>query len=117
MIAVTAIIVGALSFIPPDLAETVAQNRHSGLAEPIITKPYDTYQCLLGVPVGYEHLINRDAYFVADDGRVYGPWLVVDVQHHQARDMRLDRLAADVSCSWAVHIHGSLYFFENGEQQ
>lgn len=91
-------IVGALSFGP--ILPEVADNRNI---------PIDSYECLVGVPYGYERLIGHEIYFT-DGEQSYGPWLVVDVESIDHNKMVEDGLLADVSCTEFVHKNGYLYF-------
>jgi hypothetical protein len=104
------IISGALSYMPPDIAEKVVRNRQAGIAVP--TLPADLRSdCYFAVPVGYQDLIGYEATFVEDDGTKHGPFPIIDVQNPDHRDMRLDGLAADVTCAELVHRTGRLIIF------
>jgi len=92
----TIILVGYLSFGPALI--TAADNRVKGRTEYNIkiTKEYD---CYLGVPYGFAHLIGDDVY-LAVNGQIIGPHLIVDVEAKKDTrgGMQDSRLVADLFC-------------------
>ena len=104
----TIILTGHLSYAPRSLFDTVALNRQNNLTSQPITRDFEQYDCLLGVPVNYEYLIDSEAHFLSSEGELFGPYLIVDVQNKSARDMQLDGLVADITCQELVHKEGSL---------
>jgi hypothetical protein len=96
--------------MPPDIAATVIANRQAGLAAPTLPMGIDS-DCYFAVPVGHDGLIGYQGTFVEDDGTKHGPYPIIDVQNPDHRDMRLDGLAADVTCLDLVHRHGWLIIF------
>lgn len=104
----TTLITGALCLNLTLLA--VAETRAT---EPVlypVTKDPAAYACLVGLPYGYGHLIDTEVYFQSDDGRLHGPWLVVDVESkHHAPHMAVNDLAADINCPDLVHQAGTLW--------
>lgn len=112
------VLIGALSFAPRSLFDEVAANRLAGLTAYPLTHDPSGYECLVGVPVGFEDLIDTEVWFDPDrDGAMVGPWLVVDVQHPQALDMQANGLMADVTCPEYVHQKGKLIAFNLKETE
>lgn len=67
------------------------------------------YDCLIGVPYGYDHLIGHEVYFYEQSGPIHGPFLVTDVESvRHFPHMRDNRLAADIDCPHLVHKQGYL---------
>lgn len=57
------------------------------------------YECAVGLPYGFGHLIGKEVFFRDNAGHLFGPWIVTDVEQHQHYPyMRDNELAADVLC-------------------
>lgn len=71
----------------------------------------DDYDCLIGVPYGYGHLIGKEVYFFEQSGGIHGPFLVTDVESvRHFPHMRDNHLAADIDCPNLVHKRGYIVF-------
>lgn len=93
--------------------DRVAIVRQTKPVEIAIDKDLDIteYECLLGVPYGYKHLIGKELYFISYNNGVLGPWLVVDVESsNHAGYMKTNNLVADINCEEYVHEKGVLIY-------
>lgn len=103
IITSTIILSGALSYAPAEIFNQVAINRTNELTEHHLTHNYQDYDCLLGVPYGYAHLIDKEAYIIDEDNRFNGPFLIVDVEGRKDNIMKERELIADITCREWVH--------------
>lgn len=71
-----------------------------------ITRDVGDYECLVGLPYGYGHLINEIVY-IKIKGRIFGPFLVVDVEQEKHAEstngMKFNGLGADINCPHLYH--------------
>lgn len=109
------LIIGQFLGFNPSLND-VALTRQTREVKYAISKEVNVkeYDCLIGVPYDYGYLIGQDTYFVESSGKIYGPFLVVDVEseHHQGiMDQR--NLLADTNCDYLVHKKGILLGIKN----
>lgn len=80
------------------------------------------YECRIGLPYGYKEFIGREVYFLANTGRMHGPWLVTDVEqqkHHYNKEVSMTEndLLADTDCKQYVHMTGTLLLAEYGTKK
>ncbi len=69
----------------------------------------DRYDCLLGLPYGYQHLVGAEVYFLSDEG-LQGPFLVTDYESSEHKGtMKNNNLLADIDCFEYVHQYGWLF--------
>lgn len=78
----------------------------------VVTRNYEAYECLVGVPYGYGYLIDKEVVFLnLDSLTLHGPWLVVDVEAKHHYPQMLERnLLADVNCEEYMHKKGVLIY-------
>lgn len=91
--------IGALSFAP-GLNTAIQTRTTQPTAYSLDAATVERYNCYVGVPYGYAHLIGQEVWFSeTDTGQLHGPWLVVDVAQEKHAGQLADRgLAADVWC-------------------
>lgn len=117
--AIVIIITGFLSF-GPALPKVAKYREREPVKYELEPGRADQYDCLAGLPYGFGHLIGSEVFFLAEDGRTFGPILVVDVaQRAHAGIMESRNLAADIFCpgysdpGLLVHLPGSIYIIKN----
>lgn len=100
------ILVGFLSYGPA--MPSVLVIRQTANVTYKLPKTLKHYDCLLGLPYGYQSFIGSEV-FIKTNTHIYGPYLAVDVEapHHYPY-MKDNNLAADISCQNLVHKEVSL---------
>lgn len=110
-ILITLNLIGALSW--NSTLQQVGETRQSVPTAYPIAQHIDVtgYECRIGVRYGYGWLIGQEIHFLSE-GRIYGPFLVTDVEsiRHQPF-MRDNNLAADIDCPELVHKKGQFLWF------
>lgn len=110
------ILIGYLSPVNDGIFERVVEYRKTKPVEYPIDKKLNTteYECLVGLPYGYKHLIGRTVYFYDNTSSILrGPWLVVDVESATNKNQMLSRkLIADVSCKEYKSHYGIIVLYD-----